>query len=421
MEFPVQVSSEIAPLRQVIVHCPDKGISRISPKHSDELLFDDIVYLPQMQEEHRVFTRVLSAFLGAAHVLDVSDLLREALDADPVRRSELIERICDYEELPQSARHFLEALPNTALAGVLIEGDFEPEDYVFFDPIPNFIFTRDIAVTVNEHVIITKAAKEARYRENYLSQFIFSTHPRFAALQRHKRLINMNDTDRFPPSRRGEHVSVEGGDMMMIHPDYLLIGCSERSSRHGIQSLTQALFEQDVVNQVVQVNIPSDRSFMHIDTIFTQIDHKHLVCYKPLVVDGISSTVEVLRKNGSVQHYASVKAFFQEEINPDMEFIYSGKGISPYQEREQWTDGCNLLTIKPGVALTYDRNPKTEEAFREAGYQITHALDLLTALDRGVIRPEQVERTIITLPSGELSRARGGSHCMSCPIWRSQA
>ncbi|MFZ4560983.1 MAG: arginine deiminase family protein [Saprospiraceae bacterium] len=419
MAFPVQVSSEIAPLRQVIVHCPDKGISRISPKHSDELLFDDIVYLPQMQEEHRVFTRVLSAFLGAENVLDVSDLLREALDADPVRRSELIERICDYEELPQSARRFLEALPNTALAGVLIEGDYEPEDYVFFDPIPNFIFTRDIAVTVNEHVIITKAAKEARYRENYLSQFIFSTHPRFVALQQHKRLINMNDTNRFPPSRRGEHVSVEGGDMMMIHPDYLLIGCSERSSRHGIQSLTQALFEQDVVNQVVQVNIPSDRSFMHIDTIFTQIDHKHLVCYKPLVVDGISSTVEVLRKNGSVQHYASVKAFFQEEINPDMEFIYSGKGISPYQEREQWTDGCNLLTIKPGVALTYDRNPKTEEAFREAGYQITHALDLLTALDRGVIRPEQVEQTIITLPSGELSRARGGSHCMSCPIWRS--
>jgi len=209
--------------------------------------------------------------------------------------------------------------------------------------------------------------------------------------------------------------------MMMIHPDYLLIGCSERSSRHGIQSLTKALFEQDVVSQVVQVNIPSDRSFMHIDTIFTQVDRNHLVCYKPLVVDGISSTVEVLRKNGTVQHYASVKTFFQEEINPDMEFIYSGKGISPYQEREQWTDGCNLLTIKPGVALTYDRNPKTEEAFRESGYQITHALDLLTALDKGVIRPEQVEQTIITLPSGELSRARGGSHCMSCPIWRTQA
>ena len=101
-----------------------------------------------------------------------------------------------------------------------------------------------------------------------------------------------------------------------------------------------------------------------------------------------------------------------------MEFILSGNGESPYQEREQWTDGCNLVALKPGVALTYDRNPMTEVAFKESGYEIIHATDLLEAFASGKTKPEDIENTIISLPSNELSRARGGSHCMTCPIQR---
>ena len=418
MTTKVHVPNEIAPLKRVIVHRPDAGIARVSPKVAEELLFDDIVYLPQMQYEHQVFTDVLKAFLGEHNVMDLEQLLAEALDNDPENKKELIDQVLDFEELPQIFKSELEQLDNQRLSEVLISGYNAYTDHIIFNPIPNLIFTRDIAVIVNDYVIITKAAKEARYRENLLTRFIFYAHPIFQELQNTNRIINLNRIDQFPPSFQGEKISIEGGDMMIINEDYLLIGCSERTTQHAIHSLKEVLFKRGIIENVVQVNIPQDRSFMHIDTIFTQISPKHVVCYKPIVIDGLGSYVEVFTKSGTTRMYHSIKDFFHGEINADIEFILSGQGISPYQEREQWTDGCNLVAIKPGVAITYDRNPYTEEAFKQAGYEIIAAEKLLALIASGDLNTQHIEKTIITLPSNELSRARGGSHCMTCPIER---
>ncbi|MGB0985407.1 MAG: arginine deiminase family protein, partial [Saprospiraceae bacterium] len=108
------------------------------------------------------------------------------------------------------------------------------------------------------------------------------------------------------------------------------------------------------------------------------------------------------------------------EANETVNFIPCGNGEFPHDRREQWTDGCNLLALMPGIAIGYDRNTITSTAFKKSGYEVLHAQAFIQhAIENNLSGDDFVgKKIILLLPSGELSRARGGSHCMSMPLVR---
>jgi arginine deiminase len=232
---------------------------------------------------------------------------------------------------------------------------------------------------------------------------------------------------------------------MMVSPNHVLIGCSERTSAYGANEAIKLLFENNVVEKVTVVKIPNKRDFMHIDTVFTQVKRNVWTLLSSiskdqptnplepinfLIATDNKETTEIIQFNKrspeAPKSFESIEALLDDISQNDLKsieptkFIYSGNGTFPYDAREQWTDSCNLLALKEGVVLGYDRNDKTIEAFKNNGFAIVKVRDLINDLESGKVNADTITDTLILMPSAELSRARGGFHCMSLPILRDE-
>lgn len=399
----IHVSSETAMLRKVLIHRPDYGIERITPESAVELLYEDIVHLPKMVEEHALLTEVLSFFIGRHNVLETEEVLCSVLSDDKLR-NDLLSEIAISERLSADILKELSRMNASILASVLISGTDPAFSKKYFNPIPNFIFTRDIGVVINQHLLVGKAAKKARMRESILSRYIF----RHFCSEDQDLLIELPDQKGF---------SIEGGDVMMLSPGHLLVASSERTTEAALDYLIQFLFDRDIVQRVSRVALPKLRYCMHLDTIFTRFDDHYYTGFAPLVSAHGTMPAQTCYADGSKQQFASLKDLLLSE-DPQTVVIPSGGGISPFAEREQWTDSCNLFAIYKGVAFTYDRNYHTNITLQQHGYSLIEATELIDQFKSGEKLPEHVRKTIITIPSSELSRARGGPHCMTMPLIR---
>lgn len=472
----IHVSSEIGTLRRLLIHSPDRGLGKVVPSKAQDWLFEDIVNLDMMRrDEYDYYVKLLLYFLdpdkvrgriadlapgtdrgffkpdhadyfSSDNVIDIQCLLSDIL-ADRVIRTKLIAAICGIERTSFKTQEQLMDYEPMELAKILISGSL-PDKTMLFAPLPNFIFTRDIGIVINDHILLNKPAKQARTREALLTQYIFFHHRLFANYR--DNIIEIPDNEHaflLPDSDLARDLSrstLEGGDVMMIGPRHLLIGCSERTTLYAAQQVMRLVFEKNVVDTVTIIKIPKKRDYMHIDTVFTQVKRNVWVLLGTLARTGdeakkrdvmhffapkdLSEDLRILQFIKGLEH-KPIEIDNLEDLLTDIsrndlgarepvQFIYSGNNEFPFGAREQWTDSCNLLALKDGVVVGYDRNDKTAQAFRNAGFDVVSAADLLDRFERGESSPETIENTFIMLPSAELSRARGGSHCMSLPLLR---
>jgi arginine deiminase len=370
-------------------------------------------------------------------------LLADILDNSSIK-AELVASVCAIEGCSYLAQQELCGYAAKELAKTFVSGT-SSEKELLFAPIPNFIFTRDIGITINNYVLLNKPAKKARTREALLAKYIFFNHPLFAAYKNH--IIELSDSQHsflLPKEDDDKKLTLEGGDIMVVSDKHLLVGVSERTSLEAAVKITNTMFDLNIVEKVTIIKIPRKRDYMHIDTIFTQVKKNVWVMLgnfsrKAVLhedVNAIETLLEV-RKEEKIKitqfhkeapdkpiHFESLEDLLIDISKTDLncagevKIIFSGNNEFPYSVREQWTDSCNLLALKEGVVLGYDRNDKTTEAFAANGFNVIHVKDLIQQLEAGTATVESIADTLILMPSAELSRARGGFHCMSMPLQR---
>lgn len=471
--FKVNVSTEIGRLRRLLIHSPDSGLGKVVPSKAQDWLFEDIVHLDTIRkDEYDYYVKLLMYFLDPSKikgklasidsddadrsffkpnhpdfhnslaVIEIQNLLSDILE-DPSIKKKLVAAVCAIEGCTYKMQLQMVDMDAKVLAMTFISGSL-PNDLMIFAPIPNLIFTRDVGITINNYILLNKPAKKARSRETLLMRYIFFNHEVFKDYKNNVLEIPDPIQHFLRPGEENDHrTTLEGGDVMMVSSNHVLIGCSERTSAYGANEAIKLLFENNVVEKVTVVKIPNKRDFMHIDTVFTQVKrnvwtllssisgNQTVSPIEPinfLISPDTKEITEIIQFNKRFpevpKSFESIEALLNDISQHDLksteptQFIYSGNGAFPYDAREQWTDSCNLLALKEGVVLGYDRNDKTIEAFKANGFAVVKVKDLINDLEHGTIDVETMTDTLVLMPSAELSRARGGFHCMSLPILR---
>ena len=404
------VRSEIKTLKKVLLHRPGRELLHLTPDRLPELLFDDIPFLKVAQQEHDAFAQILRS--NGTEVVYLEDLMAEVLKLHPEQtkpflyqwlsegniktrrwQDKLYEYLIGNFEGKALVEKTMEGITLKEMGGASaysLQDLIAPADDLIVDPMPNLYFTRDPFASVGTGVFLHKMRFPTRCRETIYADYIFRFHPDFEGLV--KRYYD-----------RDGHANIEGGDVLNLTEDTLAIGISQRTSPDAIEEASRNLFAdpEAKIRTVLAFDIPSCRAFMHLDTVFTQIDYDkytiHPAILGPLTVyeitPGVSDPTDLhIRRIDS-----KLEDILEKYTRTDhVKLINCGGDDLIASAREQWNDGSNTLCIAPGKIVVYERNDVTNAILRDEGIQV------------------------LEMPSAELSRGRGGPRCMSMPIIRAE-
>ncbi len=406
----INVSSEIGHLNGVIVHTPGHEVSLVNPELKDELLFDDIIFEEDAREEHLDMLDLFKAAMPKdGQVLEIVDLFKDSIQNEDARAFFIEQLIREFPEenlsVIEKQLHELDAqqLLEFSTQGVLPGGS-----KFSLLPSPNLLFTRDLAAVVDDTILISRAATKTRLRESLMMETLVEFNPLF-------------DSVRDSAIRISGNQSIEGGDVLVESKDLVLIGMSERTSFTGLMKAADGLLNHGV-KTVLAVDIPKQRSSMHLDTIFTFASNSECIAFPPAIMEQQDNVVALQKVNGAIQ--AESRSSLQSALNEfsanTYDFIKCGGEDRTNQFREQWTDGANVFALAPGVIVGYERNTNTFNTLVDHGYSYMNQFEFIEEFEEKGLDLNQDNKIAVSFQGHELCRGRGGARCMTMPISREE-
>lgn len=409
----IGVASEIGRLRGVILHRPGPEVAHMTPATAERALYSDILNLGVATQEYAQLEGVLSRW---TRTFQVRELLATILESSLVRAA-LIERVCSREQVTELIP-MLQGMDPAELTRVLIEGlplvrnnltRFLSADRFSLPPLHNFFFMRDAAATIGDRVLIGRMASPVRAREALIMEAIFDHHPLLRT-----RALN--------PLRQGQErtgVAIEGGDVLVVREDILLVGVGQRTSTLGVDMLLERLpAEPSPRHVLVQVLPRQPESFIHLDMVFTCLDEHACLVYEPLVLgNSHEPTVHIELAGGKVRRIGEVPDLLSglRRLGVDLKpIVCGGRDDRWVQEREQWHSGTNVFALAPGKVVGYARNEHTLAELARHGFAILPAAEVIA----GRVDPADHARCVVTIGGSDLARGGGGCRCMTLPVAR---
>ncbi len=411
----LNVQSEVGKLEAVLIHYPGPEVENMTPRNAQRALYSDILNLSIARKEYE---QLLGVLKKCSKVYEVSDLLTNLLENEDLKEK-LINTICEMEQVTGYTNYLMD-LSAPELSKILIEGlpiqintftDFLREEYYALKPLYNFYFTRDPSVIIGNKALICKMANGVRVRESLIMDAIFRSDQAFDT-----KVINGYEL-----SQNSNEVSIEGGDVLVIRDDILLIGNGTRTTSQGIDMLVKEFCKTGTGRRhvIIQQLPESPESFIHLDMVFTMLNTNTAMVYKPLILESSPyQTVHMQIDNGKVEKISSVRNILTVTSKLGLEIepiVCGGKSDDWDQEREQWHSGANFFAIAPGKVLSYARNIHTLEELNKKGYDIVTAREIIEEQ----YSLNGIGKCVITIEGSELPRGGGGPRCMTMPLLRS--